>query len=112
MQLRNENAELRKRIMELESSLKAAIEKLNKNSNNSSKPPSADIQRTKSMRTLSNKKAGGQVGHQGRTLEMSSQPDKITIHRPARCKCCGRDISAIGSLCMNAGRCMIYHRCK
>jgi len=99
MQLRNENAELRKRIMELESSLKAAIEKLNKNSNNSSKPPSADIQRTKSMRTLSNKKAGGQVGHQGRTLEMSSQPDKITIHRPARCKCCGRDISAIGSLC-------------
>jgi transposase len=97
-ELRNENAELRKRILELESALKAAIDKLNKNSNNSSQPPSTDIKRTKSMRTSSNKKAGGQAGHQGTTLEMSSQPDKIITHRSAHCKCCGKDISAIGSL--------------
>jgi transposase len=96
--LRNENAELRKRILELESSLQAAIDKLNKNSNNSSKPPSTDIRRTKSMRAFSNKKAGGQAGHQGTTLEMSNQPDKIITHRSAQCKCCGKNISAIGSL--------------
>ncbi len=98
IELRNENAELRKRIIELELSLQAAIDKLNKNSNNSSKPPSTDIQRTKSMRISSNKKAGGQAGHQGTTLEMSSQPDKIITHRSAHCKCCGKDIRAIGSL--------------
>ncbi|HXL58373.1 MAG TPA: IS66 family transposase [Chitinophagaceae bacterium] len=98
IELRNENVELRKRIVELESALQAAIDKLNKNSNNSSKPPSTDIQRTKSMRTSSNKKAGGQAGHQGTTLEMSSQPDKIITHRSAHCKCCGKDIRAIGSL--------------
>ena len=98
IELRNENAELRKRIVELESALKATIDKLNKNSNNSSKPPSTDIQRTKSMRTSSDKKVGGQTGHQGTTLEMSNQPDKIITHRSAHCKCCGKDIRAVGSL--------------
>jgi transposase len=92
IELRKENAELRKRIVELESSLQAALDKLNKNSNNSSKPPSTDIQRTKSMRTFSNKKAGGQAGHRGTSLEMSSQPDKIITHRSALCKCCGKVI--------------------
>ena len=98
MELRNENAALRKRIVELESSLQTVMDKLNRNSNNSSKPPSTDIQRTKSMRTSSNKKAGGQAGHQGVTLEISSQPDKIITHRSSQCKCCGKDITAAGSL--------------
>ena len=38
IELRNENDELRKRIVELESSLQAEIDKLNKNSNKSSTP--------------------------------------------------------------------------
>jgi hypothetical protein len=53
--LRNENTELRRLLQQ-------ALDKLNKNSSNSSKPPSTDIVRTKSLRISTGKKAGGQKG--------------------------------------------------
>jgi transposase len=53
---------------------------LNQNSQNSSKPPSTDVfvkekPKPKSSRTISGKKAGGQKGHPGKTLEMVEAPD-------------------------------------
>ena len=69
-----------------------------KNSRNSSIPPSHDFQRpprTKSLRESSNKKPGGQPGHEGTTLEMTETPDQIIPHIPQYCTCCGRDISQI-----------------
>jgi transposase len=53
---------------------------LNQNSQNSSKPPSTDVfcsekPKPKSSRTISGKKAGGQKGHPGKTLEMVENPD-------------------------------------
>ena len=89
--LREENAELKRLLQE-------ALDKLNKNSSNSSKPPSTDIVRTKSLRISTGKKAGGQKGHTGTTLQISETPDKVIVHRAMECSSCGKDISAIGSL--------------
>jgi len=63
-----------------------------KNSGNSSVPPSKDEnrpQKTSSLRSSSGKSAGGQAGHEGSTLKMSSMPDNVVNHKPHFCKCCG-----------------------
>ena len=49
------------------------------NSTNSSKPPSSDPNREKNKRKPSNKSAGGQNGHEGKTLRKILEPDEITI---------------------------------
>ncbi len=52
--------------------------KLNKNSSNSSIPPATDKKRKRgSNKDKSNKKPGGQDGHDGFRLEKSDSPDKI-----------------------------------
>lgn len=54
------------------------INRLNKNSRNSSKPPSSDPNRTRgSKRKKSSKKPGGQNGHKGSNLLPVDDPDKI-----------------------------------
>lgn len=81
--LQAENAELKAR--------------LNKNSGNSSKPPSSDgpakPNRTQSERTRSGKKPGGQPGHNGSTLERSASPDYRVRHGVVTCDGCQRDLS-------------------
>jgi transposase len=79
---------LESRIIELE-------KRLNKNSKNSSKPPSSDgFKRTKSQRPKnSGRKPGGQPGHPGHTLLQSQTPD-ITVAVPLdTCPECGTDLS-------------------
>ncbi len=71
---------LESQIKELNEKLKFLEARLNQNSQNSSKPPSTDVfmdkkPKPKSTRTISGKKAGGQKGHPGRTLEMVENPD-------------------------------------
>jgi transposase len=64
--------------------------RVSKNSHNSSKPPSSDglAKKTQSLRRPSGKKAGGQVGHPGQTLERTSKPDEIRDSPlPDRCAC-------------------------
>jgi transposase len=68
------------KIKELNDKLKFLEARLNQNSQNSSKPPSTDVfmdkkPKPKSSRTISGKKAGGQKGHPGKTLEMVEAPD-------------------------------------
>jgi transposase len=46
-------------------------------SHNSSKPPSTDPNRERKVRTLSDKKAGGQPNHKGSTLTLCEEPDEI-----------------------------------
>lgn len=82
----------------------AALEKrmadLERNSRNSSKPPSSDRNNLtnppkpnpKSQRKRSGKKPGGQPGHKGSTLEMVDNADHILdckIEPGTRCKTCG-----------------------
>jgi len=52
-------------------------DRLNLNSTNSSKPPSSDPNRVKRPREGIGKKAGGQNGHIGTTLQKVENPDKV-----------------------------------
>jgi transposase len=83
--------------------LKQELEKYRtpKNSGNSSKPPSSDLpklKKTQSLRTPSGKKPGGQPGHEGTTLKMTSTPDTIQKHSPNYCTSCGEDLSRYQAL--------------
>ena len=80
--LTGEIAQLRQAIKELE-------EKKNKNSKNSSKPPSSDGYAKKpiSLRGRSGKKQGGQEGHDGTNLAQR-KPDRIIGCMPLKCTKC------------------------
>lgn len=62
---------------------------MNKDSNNSSKPPSSDgLKKRPAIEKKGEKKRGGQVGHKGKTLEMVAQVDKeVTLSLSGQCKC-------------------------
>ena len=67
----------------LKERVKILEEQLNKNSSNSSKPPSSDglkKPKPKNLRGKSGEKRGGQPGHQRYTLEKYSDPDKVIFH--------------------------------
>jgi transposase len=90
--MHRENAALSARVAELE-------RRLGLNSSTSSKPPSSDglgkkLPRTRSLRGRSNKPAGGQKGHPGKTLRAVDNPDHIVDHIPARCDGCGAALAA------------------
>lgn len=86
-----------RRIAELEKEIKQLNAKLyRKNSRNSSIPPSQDPNRpkkNKSLRKPSNRKIGGQKGHEGFTLEMSSMPSEVIDHYPEVCENCGKELT-------------------
>jgi transposase/uncharacterized protein YoxC len=90
--------ELNKQLKEARRQTRQAQERhlahLMKDSHNSSLPPSQDWRkRTRSLREKSGKKAGGQVGHPGTTLDFVATPDRLIIHAPESCHLCG---SALG----------------
>lgn len=80
--LEAENAELRRR--------------LSLTSHNSDKPPSTDglSKKTAALPKESNKKQGGQTGHEGKTLKMVEVADKTILHHPIACPCCRRTFAA------------------
>ena len=55
------------------------VGRLNLNSSNSSKPPSSDPNRNKICKANGGKKAGGQKGRVGITLQKVDDPDEIEI---------------------------------
>jgi transposase len=81
-----------KQIAVLQSQVAQLQSKLNKNSRNSSKPPSSDglnKPAPKSLRVAGEKPTGGQKGHPGSTLRQAIQPDKIVVHNvPDQCQAC------------------------
>ena len=74
--------------------LQARVETLenqqHKDSRNSSKPPTSDEfgRRTKSLRDKSNRNSGGQVGHEGNTLEWMEAVDEVVLHQSRECEAC------------------------
>lgn len=69
-----------------------------KHSGNSGKPPSSDGLRkpkTRSLRKSTGRKAGGQLGHEGHTLEMKAEPDHVKVHELSCCPHCATDLSAV-----------------
>ena len=66
-------------------------EQLNKNSRNSSKPPSSDgysKPAPQSLRKPSGKKPGGQQNHPGSGLSLLKSPDETVVHQPKACAQC------------------------
>jgi len=90
MQLQEQVNALTVRVNELEAQGK-------RNSHNSHQPPSSDGYRKpspKSLRKKSGRRSGGQAGHQGATLEMVDEPDRVEEHWPERCGNCGQSLGA------------------
>ena len=81
---------LEAKVVALEAEL--AVYKNMKNSNNSHIPPSQDQYRPKknqSLREPTERKVGGQLGHEGTTLEFHSKVDETVKHSPVECGSCG-----------------------
>ena len=112
--LLQENAELRNTIEQLtltieslNQTLAELREQLNKNSRNSSKPPSSDGLKKpapKSLRKPSGKSAGGQRGHKGVNLAVTRKPDEVIPHMPERCVGCPRYLTCMGKACVSEVR--------
>jgi transposase len=86
---------LEKKIVELEKRLEELENQIKKDSKNSSKPPSSDGfgKRTKSLRTKSERQSGGQIGHEGKTLEWREEVDEIVVHGVDSCEGCGASLT-------------------
>ncbi len=77
-------------------------ERMNKNSRNSSKPPSSDglaKPAPKSLRKKSGKKPGGQKGHAGHGFSLTTPATDTVIHKPDQCAECPRN-----GVCKSCGR--------
>jgi transposase len=88
--LEQRNAELEKRVQELEA-------KLGKNSRNSSKPPSAEHPHAKpppKKKSKKKRKPGGQRGHQkfDRTLIPTNKCNGVVTCKPDACRGCGKTL--------------------
>ena len=78
-------------ITQLNQTIQELKEQLNKNSKNSSKPPSGGGYKEPAPKSLcepSGKKVGGQDGHQGIHLTVMTAPDEIVKHMPSACEGC------------------------
>ena len=87
-------------IAQLEERVKHLEEILDKNSCNSSKPPSTDSYarkkpKVKAQRKKSDRSAGGQNGHPGTTLRMNDEPDELVVHHIDKCIKCGGSLVSV-----------------
>jgi transposase len=88
------------RIKSLEEKVELLLELLQKkavkkDSHNSSLPPSSDLfTKNKSLRPVSTRPNGGQIGHKGSTLEMSETPDEIIDLKSDFCSVCGQSLAS------------------
>lgn len=90
-------------IAQLNQTIRELKEQLNKNSKNSSKPPSSDGYKKpapKSLRKPSDKKVGEQDGHQGIHLAVITAQDEIIKHMPSACEGCQHYQICKGTACI------------
>ena len=64
------------------------LQRPEKTSRTSSKPPATD----RKERREQSKPGGAKPGHEGHSRVMSDDPDTVVDHRPDRCSCCGGDL--------------------
>ena len=85
--------QLTEKIVQLEARITELEARLNRNSRNSSQPPSTDgYRRPQSPRKKGEKPPGGQKGHKGQTLEWVENPDKTEVHSVPVCQGCGASL--------------------
>lgn len=90
--------QLRRRVHELEREIVSGAQRIERDSHNSSLPPSSDLSwkkilRTRSLRRKSGLRVGGQHGHSGATLKQVAEPDQVIIHTPDACQQCGASLA-------------------
>lgn len=93
--LMRENEDLKEQNRLLSERVKALEGQISKNSRNSSKPPSSDgIKKPEVSKKDrgTGRKAGGQKGHEGQTLEFSEEPDIVDICKVEECEQCGKSL--------------------
>ena len=97
---------LNQTIEELNETIKELREQLNKNSGNSSKPPSTDGFKkvNRSLREKSGKKPGAQKGHKGTTLSITREPDEVLEHMHSDCTNCPYRSKCISKACVKETR--------
>jgi transposase len=93
---------LENRVEKVEDRLAKVEAQIAKTSRNSSKPPSSDgfhkPQRTSSLREQSDKKPGGQKGHDRYFLKPVEKPDQIIIQAVQGCTHCGKSLRDVSVL--------------
>ena len=85
--------ELQEQLAAAQAKIAELEERVNKNSQNSSKPPSTDGYQKpapKSLRKPTGKKPGGQPGHKGSTLRIDKEPTETVCHMPEKCAGCAK----------------------
>ncbi len=93
-QLEAENAELRLENIALKKENLELKARLAKNSTNSHKPPSSEGYGKKpAFPKVITSKVGGQVGHKGQTLQMTTTPDILVKHYAKICTSCSKKLS-------------------
>jgi len=107
--LRAENQGLREQLAQRDELIDQLLQRVDvlekrqaKDSHNSSLPPSSDRfarqKKSRSLRKRSGKKAGGQDGHPGSTLQMSQTPDEVIALPPvSQCQHCQADLAALAA---------------
>ena len=106
MSAAEEIAQLRAEIVRLQALVQHQAEQiavltacLATDSHNSSKPPSSDgLKRHRAVRPSSERKAGGQAGHAGRTLERRTTTRPPVVHRPSVCGQCAQSLTDVAGV--------------
>ena len=97
-------------IFELNQTIRELKEQLNKNSKNSSKPPSSDglkkpaVKKDRSLRESSGKKQGAQEGHNGTHLSVTISPNHTQNHMHSDCEGCPYRNSCLDKACIKETR--------
>ncbi len=89
--------QMQEQMAALSQQVKDLQDRLAKNSHKSSLPPSSDrfVRQPKSLRKKSEKKTGGQEGHQGTTLRFYEAPDEVIEHQVNVCSSCQQDLREV-----------------
>jgi transposase len=87
-------------IAQLQQQVQALQEREGKDSHNSHLPPSSDrfVRQPRSLRKKSEKKRGGQPGHEGTTLQWQACPDEVVVHAVTKCATCQQDLCVVPAL--------------
>ena len=95
-QLIESNQNLAQQVQSLQRRVSTLEEQLAQNSRNSNKPPSSDgLKRpTRTLRKASQRRVGGQKGHEGHTLKRVAHPNKTIRCTVEICHHCGKSLKS------------------
>jgi transposase len=99
-------AEQDQRLADQEDRLEKLERRLGQNCVNSSLPPSSDRGQgpKRPARKRSERKQGGQLGHEGALRKLVDDPDQTLAVRPDECRKCGHDLTGQGRVVGRAAR--------